>query len=131
MSPYKTYPESVDMRSRFAGGLFGVGRVYWDSRYFFPVHQVLLRAVYYELANCHLSLGVYLSATLTFCIRLHPTSTNSKYQPVYSLSCSPVSHCCNVILYKAGGGGIGYQVADTGPVGWVNFWPGCSLVPKY
>ena len=28
-------------------------------------------------------------------------------------------------------GGIGYQVADTGPVGWVNFWPGCSLVPKY
>ena len=29
------------------------------------------------------------------------------------------------------GGGIGYQVADTGPVGWVNFWPGCSLVPGY
>ena len=28
-------------------------------------------------------------------------------------------------------GGIGYQVADTGPVGWVNFWPVCSLVPKY
>ena len=22
-----------------------------------------------------------------------------------------------------GEGGIGYQVADTGPVGWVNFWP--------
>ena len=22
-------------------------------------------------------------------------------------------------------------VADTGPVGWVNFWPGCSLVTKY
>ena len=30
-----------------------------------------------------------------------------------------------------GGGGIGYQVADTGLMGWVNFWPGCSLVPKY
>ena len=23
------------------------------------------------------------------------------------------------------------KVADTEPVGWVNFWPGCSLVPKY
>ena len=34
-------------------------------------------------------------------------------------------------LNSGGGGGIGYQVADTGPVGWVNFWPGCSLVPKY
>ena len=29
-----------------------------------------------------------------------------------------------------GGGGFGYQVADTGPVGWVNFWPGCNLVLK-
>ena len=35
------------------------------------------------------------------------------------------------LQYVGGGGGIGYQVADTGPVGWVNFWPGCSLVPKY
>ena len=35
----------------------------------------------------------------------------------------------SIIVYIPGV--IGYQVADTGPVGWVNFWPGCSLVPKY
>ena len=30
-----------------------------------------------------------------------------------------------------GGGGVRYQVADTGRVGQVNFWQGCNLVPKY
>ena len=53
---------------------------------------------------------------------------------LYKKQCLAVyysTQLCSCIQVSSIRGGIGYQVADIGPVGCVKFWQGCNLVHGY